>query len=140
MKLVYPLQEVAKLECRSEEWAKLDDSCKINLPLIQNADYQKYAGNKLYTDIYTVLFGGNYLSGWAIDQGSHYGVDIASAKGTPLYSIANGKVYYAGPQAGYGNVVKIQFIYNGVLYFATYGHMDTISVQKGQPVSIGQKI
>ena len=140
MKLVYPLQEVAKLECRSEEWAKLDDSCKINLPLIQNADYQKYAGNKLYTDIYTVLFGGNYLSGWAVDQGSHYGVDIASAKGTPLYSIANGKVYYAGPQAGYGNVVKIQFIYNGVLYFATYGHMDTISVQKGQPVSVGQKI
>ena len=48
-----------------------------------------------------MLFGGNYNSGWRTDLGSHYGVDIATAKGTPLYAVADGKVYFAGQQAGY---------------------------------------
>lgn len=87
-----------------------------------------------------MLFGGHYKDGWANQEGSHYGVDIASAKGTPLYAIANGKVYFAGFQTGYGNVVKVQFMYNGVMYFATYAHMDQILVKTGQPVSIGQKL
>jgi hypothetical protein len=34
-------------------------------------------------------------------MGSHYGVDIATSKGTPLYAIADGKVFFAGQQAGY---------------------------------------
>ncbi|MDO4713406.1 MAG: M23 family metallopeptidase [bacterium] len=138
--LVYPLQEVSTLECRTQEWANLTDTCKLNLPIIKNADYEDYKHNTTYTDIYTVLFGGHYKDGWAINEGSHYGIDVASAKGTPLYAIANGKVYFAGQQAGYGNVVKIQFVYKGTMYFATYGHMDQILVQTGQPVSKGQKI
>lgn len=140
VKLVYPLQEVSTLDCRHQDWANLSDACKVELPIIENADYPRYEGQRNYTDIYTVLFGGNYKNGWAINEGSHYGIDIASAKGTPLYAIANGKVYFAGTQAGYGNVVKIQFVYNGVMYFATYGHMDQILVKTGQPVSIGQKL
>lgn len=138
--LVYPLNEVSKLECRTQEWASLGSECKTPLPIIKGGNYDLYANLTKYTDIYTVLFGGNYLSGWDVTKGSHYGVDIASAKGTPLYAIANGKVYFAGTQAGYGNVVKIQFIYQGKSYFATYGHMDQILVQTGQPVAIGQKI
>lgn len=31
-------------------------------------------------------------------------------------------------------------MYNGTLYFATYGHMDQILVKTGQPISIGQKL
>lgn len=138
--LVYPLHEVSTLDCRHQEWATLNEACKLSLPIIQNADYDRYRNNKNYTDIYTVLFGGHYNDGWDKENGSHYGIDIASAKGTPLYAIANGKVYFAGQQAGYGNVVKIQFVYNGVMYFATYGHMDQILVKTGQPLSKGQKI
>lgn len=138
--LVYPVDEISTLECRTQEWSTLSWACKIKLPIIENADYAKYRANSLYTDTYTVLFGGNYMSGWDNTKGSHYGIDLASAKWTPLYSIAQGKVYYAGPQAGYGNVVKIQFIYKGKQYFATYGHMDQILVQTGQPLTKGQKI
>ena len=73
-------------------------------------------------------------------MGSHYGVDIATSKGTPLYAIADGKVFFAGQQAGYSNVVKIEFVYQGIRYFATYGHMDSITVKEGENVSKGQKI
>lgn len=138
--LVYPTDQVSKIECRTQEWSTLSDACKIKLPIIEGADYAKYATNTVYTDTYTVLFGGNYLSGWDMEKGSHYGIDLASSRGTPLYAIAQGKVYYAGPQAGYGNVVKIQFLYNGKMYFATYGHMDQILVQTGQPITKGQKL
>ena len=127
--LVYPVDEVSKLECRIKHWSELDADCKMKLPIIEGANFAKYGADPLYTNTYTVLFGGNYMSGWDMENGSHYGVDLASSKGTPLYAIADGKVFFAGQQAGYGNVVKIQFIYKGKMYFSTYGHMDQILVQ-----------
>lgn len=138
--LVYPLQEISTLECRTQERNTLKAECKRELPIIKGANYANYENNTDYTTIYTVLFGGNYNSGWRTDLGSHYGVDIATAKGTPLYAIADGKVYFAGQQAGYWNVVKIEFVYQGIRYFAVYGHMDSISVKAGETVSRGQKI
>ncbi len=138
--LVYPLQEVSSLDCRTQERSTLSSSCKKTLPIIKGANYANYENNTDYTDIYTVLFGGSYMSGWKTELGSHYGVDIATAKGTPLYAIADGKVYFAGQQAGYGNVVKVEFVYQGIRYFAIYGHMDSISVKTGETVSRGQKV
>lgn len=138
--LVYPTDQVSRIECRTQEWSTLSEDCKIKLPIIKGANYAQFAQIPVYTDTYTVLFGGNYLSGWNMEGGSHYGLDLASSKGTPLYAIAQGKVYFAGQQAGYGNVVKIQFLYNGKMYFATYGHMDQILVQTGQPITKWQKI
>ena len=138
--LVYPVDEVSKLECRIKHWSELDADCKMKLPIIEGANFAKYGADPLYTNTYTVLFGGNYMSGWDMENGSHYGVDLASSKGTPLYAIADGKVFFAGQQAGYGNVVKIQFIYKGKMYFSTYGHMDQILVQTWQPLMKGQKI
>lgn len=78
--LVYPLQEVSTLECRTQEWNTLTSECKKILPIIRGANYSAYEQNKEYTDIYTVLFGGNYTEGWKTELGSHYGVDIASSK------------------------------------------------------------
>ena len=138
--LVYPLQEVSTLECRTEAWDSLTQSCKIQLPIIAWANYKNYISNTTYTDIYSVLYGGNYHSGWNVNEWSHYGVDIATAKWTPLYAIADGKVYYAWEQAGYGNVVKIEFVYQGMRYFAIYGHMSAINVKEWDTVTRGQKI
>lgn len=56
LELVYPIQEVSVLECRTQEWNSLTNSCKKELPIIKGADYDKYKDNKEYTDIYTVLF------------------------------------------------------------------------------------
>ena len=138
--LVYPLQEVSTLECRTNAWDTLSQSCKIQLPIIAWANYNKYISNSTYTDIYTVLYGGNYHSGWDVNNWSHYGVDISTAKGTPLYAIADGKVYFAWEQSWYGNVVKIEFVYQGIRYFAIYGHMSAINVKEWDTVSRGQRI
>ena len=38
----------------------------------------------------------------------HAGVDLAGPRGTPIFATAEGVVVYAGPESGYGNVVRIQ--------------------------------
>ena len=138
--LVYPLYQVSTLECRTLERNSMSDSCKIKLPIIHNADYATYVNEKTYTDIYTTLWWANYQETWNQSVWAHYGVDIATAKWTPLYAIADGEVYSAGYNSAYGNVVKIKFKFNWEILFATYAHMNSISVKEGDIVTKWQKI
>ena len=41
-KVVYPIKEVAKLECRYTEFDELSSKCKKNLPILKTKDYTKY--------------------------------------------------------------------------------------------------
>ncbi|MDR2541314.1 MAG: M23 family metallopeptidase [Candidatus Peribacteria bacterium] len=109
--LVYPLYQVSTLDCRTQTFSSLSADCKVKLPLIRGADYTTYQNEKVYTDIYTVLRGASYTYQWDQAVGAHYGTDIATAKGTPLYAIADGEVYAAEYNSAYGNVVKIKFKY-----------------------------
>ena len=138
--LVYPLFQVSTLECRTLEWNSMPDSCKINLPIIHNADYATYVNEKVYTDIYTTLWGAPYSDPWNQSAWAHYWVDIASAKWTPLYAIADWEVYSAWFNSAYGNVVKIKFKFNWEILFATYAHMNSISVEAGDVVTKWQQI
>ena len=138
--LVYPLYQVSTLECRTEERNSMPDSCKIKLPIIHNADYSTYVNEKIYTDIYTTLRWASYKEQWNQSVWAHYGVDIATAKWTPLYSIADGEVYSAWYNSAYWNVVKIKFKFNWEILFAVYAHMDSISVKAWDTVSKWQKI
>lgn len=67
----------------------------------------------------------------------HYGVDIAAARGTPIGAFAAGTVSDAGRGAVYGNFVRID---HGGGFTSFYGHMDSISVKKGQTVALGQQV
>lgn len=140
--LIYPLKQVSTFKCRQliKPWSELDNSCKVSLPIIQKAHYADYRSDTEYTNIYTTLWWATYNDGWDNDKGDHAGVDIASAKWTPLYAVAHGIVTFAGTQAGYGNVVKIMFVYKWVTYHAVYGHMNSIAVNKGEIVEQGQQI
>ena len=138
--LVYPLFQVSTLECRTLERSSMPDSCKIKLPIIHNADYSTYVNEKTYTDIYTTLWWANYQETWNQTVWAHYGVDIASAKWTPLYAIADWEVYSAWYNSSYGNVVKIKFKFNWEILFATYAHMNSISVKAGDSVTKWQQI
>ena len=138
--LVYPLYQVSKLECRTQEWGSMDDSCKILLPIIHNADYQTYVNEKVYTDIYTTLRWGSYQEEWNQAAWAHYGVDIATAKWTPLYAIADWEVYSAWYNSAYWNVVKIKFKFNWEILFVTYAHMNSIYVQAWDLVTKWQQI
>lgn len=139
--LDYPLQKVSTLECRTIAWEEMTwGNCKINLPRIEDANYERYENKKIYKDIYTVLWWAPYNDSRNQYSGAHDWVDIASAKWTPLYSIWEGKVYYAGRQNGYGNVVKIEYIVDGEHVFAVYWHMDIMIVKKDDIVKKWQQI
>ena len=130
--LTYPLKKVSTFACRQlmKPRSELEDKCKVALPIIKWWDYSKYKDNTEYKNIYTVLWWATYWGQRDMDKGDHAGVDIASANGTPLYSIAHGVVTFAGTQAWYGNVVKIMFRYNDTTYHAVYWHMNSIDVSK----------
>lgn len=67
----------------------------------------------------------------------HDGVDYGAPQGTPVWSVANGVVTFAGWQNGYGNYVCIRHD-NG--YESRYGHLQRFFVREGQRVKQRQKI
>ena len=67
----------------------------------------------------------------------HRGVDYSAPSGTPVRSVSEGVVEFAGWQNGYGNVVEI--LHNGGRS-TVYAHLSQISVTKGQRVEQGRYI
>ena len=67
----------------------------------------------------------------------HEGVDFQAAIGTPVRSVADGRVIKAGQETGYGNVVKIDHPGG---FETVYAHLSTIEVRPGQKVAAGQRI
>jgi len=68
---------------------------------------------------------------------AHLGVDYAAAIGTPVRSVGDGVVEFAGVQNGYGNVVKIK--HQGQIS-TVYAHLSHINVRVGQAVSQSQTV
>ena len=136
----YPLQKVSTVECRTLYRNDMPDSCKINLPIIHWANYEAYKNNSIYRSIYTTLRAAPYSDTWNQKIWAHAWVDMATARGTPLYSIWDGEVFFAGRNSAYGNVVKIKYVYNWEIVYAVYAHMDSILVKAKQKVSKWQRI
>jgi murein DD-endopeptidase MepM/ murein hydrolase activator NlpD len=67
----------------------------------------------------------------------HLGTDYAAPIGTPVQTIGDGRVIFAGRRGEDGNLVKIQHI-NG--YESYYMHLSRILVHVGQRVAQGQRI
>lgn len=67
----------------------------------------------------------------------HLGVDYGAPTGTPVQSIGNGHVIFAGMSGGSGNLVRIAHS-NG--YETMYMHLSRILVHVGEPVDSGQRI
>jgi murein DD-endopeptidase MepM/ murein hydrolase activator NlpD len=68
---------------------------------------------------------------------AHLGVDYAAPTGTPVRSVGDGVVEFAGVQNGFGNVVMVRHSNSDV---SLYAHLHTMEVQPGQKVMQGQKI
>ncbi len=68
---------------------------------------------------------------------AHRGVDYGAPTGTPVRSVGDGVVEFAGWQNGYGNVVKIE---HGKERSTLYAHLSRIDVRKGQRVDQGQYV
>ncbi len=68
---------------------------------------------------------------------AHLGVDYGAPVGTPVRTVGDGVVDFAGVQGGFGNVVIIR--HNGS-DTTVYAHLSRIDVRKGQSVSQGQRV
>lgn len=69
---------------------------------------------------------------------SHWGIDLAAFKGTPIYSSHQGVVVYSGKDfKGYGKMVLLE----GENGWATvYAHLDKITVKEGQKLRQGDLV
>ncbi len=91
------------------------------------------------------LHGGYYISsryGWRTNPFSntrtfHNGLDMATARGTPIYAALDGVVSATGYDVAYGNYVIITH-HSG--YQTLYGHMNTILTTRGARVTTATKI
>ena len=70
---------------------------------------------------------------------AHKGTDYAAGLGTPVRSIGDGVVIFAGRKSGYGNVVEVRHR-NG--FVSRYGHLSRFArgTRRGARVTIGQTI
>lgn len=67
----------------------------------------------------------------------HKGVDYGAPTGTPVRTVGDGVVDFAGQQNGYGNVVEIR---HSTQRSTLYAHLSRIDVARGQHVDQGQRI
>ena len=67
----------------------------------------------------------------------HHGIDYAAPSGTPLWSVADGKVIYRGWAGGFGNLVKVRHT-NG--YVSYYSHLSGFAkgLQTDEAIGVAQ--
>lgn len=70
-------------------------------------------------------------------QRAHKGTDYGAPAGTPIRTVADGVVSFAGRKGGYGNYVVIQHPDKAA---TAYAHLGRIDVRMGQRVQQGQTI
>ena len=70
-------------------------------------------------------------SGRLEDSGVRNGVEIAALAGTAVYPIHSGTISFAGPFAGFGNLVIVD---HGADAYSLYGYLEAISVTRGDLV------
>jgi murein DD-endopeptidase MepM/ murein hydrolase activator NlpD len=70
---------------------------------------------------------------------AHKGTDYAAPMGTPVRAAGDGRIAYAGPKGGYGNVVEIEHSRN---ITTVYGHLSRFAkgIHAGTRVAQGQLI
>ncbi|MBB35140.1 MAG: peptidase M23 [Hirschia sp.] len=67
----------------------------------------------------------------------HSGMDMGAFRNAPVVASAPGKVVFAGRKSGYGRAVEVD---HGFGFITRYGHLASISVKKGDIVTLGEKV
>ena len=82
---------------------------------------------------------GRILRGFGVapNGARNNGINIAAARGSQIAAAADGVVAYAGPLAGFGQLVLIR---HGGGWLTAYGYADALLVTRGQAVTRGQPI
>ena len=107
----------------------LNDFSKTNdifLPLGEMRKINSYYGNRKYIN--------KNIGG--VLKNFHTGLDFQAKKGDKIFSIANGRIIYAGYKGKYGKCVIIRH----KNYDSLYAHLSKILITNKQYVFAGQKI
>ncbi|GAA2808247.1 M23 family metallopeptidase [Saccharopolyspora taberi] len=129
---------VAQTTDGSAELAKLNRSSQVTKALAQEEATRIAAEEAAKRPKIVSPAAGRFTSGFGGRWGTtHYGIDIANAKGTPIVSVADGTVIEAGPASGFGLWVRVQHD-DGTI--TVYGHVNTITVSEGETVKAGDQI
>jgi len=67
----------------------------------------------------------------------HEGIDVAAARGTPIFAAESGRVIHSGRLSGYGKVVIVK---HAGAFRTIYAHASKLLVRKGAFVERGQRI
>lgn len=67
----------------------------------------------------------------------HLGVDYAAPTGTPVHTVSNGTVVFAGRKGGFGRMVTVR---HKNAMTTSYAHLSRISVSPGQKVDLGDTL
>ena len=68
--------------------------------------------------------------------GQHRGINVAAPVGTPVHAACGGRVRFAGPVADNGRTVSVAC----QRHVATYLHLESVAVRRGQPVLPGTRL
>ena len=137
--------------------ASAPNSSQLNYTIQKHGDYKVTVQPEINTDapfqlkIYTQPTYGFPVSGannknvqsfWAAprDGGkrSHEGIDIFSARGTPLLAVTDGRISSTGNRGLGGKQVWLRDgLFGKTIYYA---HLDSIAVREGQKVALGDTI
>lgn len=143
-KVIYPLKQISKLECRFNDFADLSSECKQDLPILNTIDYTKYAtlnwGYNDFTRLYTVLWWWSYKYWWDVWYGGHIWTDIATAKWTPVYSMADWKVIKAKNDVMEWNYISIEHTIKWKKIVSSYMHLSKMEVNVWETISVWEKI
>jgi len=127
--LVYPTPIISKPNCRFDNFSDLTSDCKQNFPVLKTKDYNKLKDDYDLRRIYTVLWWATYTYWWDVWNWSHLWVDIATSRGTPVVSIADGTVIYAGAKTWWGNVVTVKHYINWKTIYSNYAHLSKVNTK-----------
>lgn len=80
--------------------------------------------------------GKRYVEAFNVSTG-HRAIDYAAKTGTPVRSVGDGKVAYAGWKKDYGNFISIR---HNATYTTNYAHLSGFAVSSGEKVKQGDTI
>jgi murein DD-endopeptidase MepM/ murein hydrolase activator NlpD len=80
--------------------------------------------------------GQRYVSAFNVSTG-HRAIDYAAITGTPIRTVGDGTISFAGWNGPYGYMVKVR---HNSTYSTNYGHMSKIAVRTGEKIKQGDVI
>lgn len=130
----FPVTRISYPSCKFVHRDIHPETCRIDLPMFGRDDH------RLLRRVYTVLWSATYR--WWRDrwQWAHPWIDIATARGTPVFAIGTWIVIRAEFHPAWWNIVSIEHDFRWQRIVSHYAHLDRLMVSVSEHVGPGRQI